>query len=137
LRADQLRPWAERYSSDLAAAVSDSDHAPTDLRTELAALGDAFAATGTLRAELDDVGELPESAPALLIAEATRELLNNAFYHAYGYPVTLTARSDAAAVEVVVHNDGPGVDRAVLASAWARKQNTVHQLDIAGGSYRV
>jgi signal transduction histidine kinase len=137
LRADQLRPWAERYSSDLAAAVSDGDHAPIDLRRELAALADAFAAAGTLHADLDGVGELPEGAPALLIAEATRELLNNAFYHAYGYPVTLAARAGAAAVEVVVHNDGPGIDPAVLASAWARKQNTVHQLEIASGSYRI
>jgi hypothetical protein len=137
LRAEQLRPWAERYRSDLDRAVSDSGRAPSDLRSELSALAEAFAAAGSLRAELDRVGKLPEGAPTLLIAEAARELLNNAFYHAYGYPVTLTARSSAAAVEVVVHNDGPGVDRIVLATAWARKQNTVHQLEAAGGSYRI
>ena len=109
----------------------------------MAALADAFAATGALRAELDGVVELPEGAPALLIAEATRELLNNAFYHAYGYPVTLTARSGAAAVEVVVHNDGPGIDRAVLAvgvgaqaehRAPARNRRRRYRIDSTPGS---
>ena len=40
-------------------------------------------------------------------------------------------------MEVIVHDDGPGVDPSVVMSAWVRKQNTVHQLAAAGGSYRI
>jgi len=36
-----------------------------------------------------------------------------------------------------VHNDGPGVDPQRLASAWARKKNSLHQFETAGGAYRI
>jgi hypothetical protein len=36
-----------------------------------------------------------------------------------------------------VHNDGPGVDPRRLASAWALKQNIIHQFEAAGGSYHI
>jgi signal transduction histidine kinase len=71
------------------------------------------------------------------MAEAARELLNNASYHRYGYQAWLTANSSAEHAKIQVHNDGPGVDPQRLASAWARKKNTLHQFETAGGAYRI
>jgi hypothetical protein len=137
LRAEELRPWAEQYREDLVRALSGTGREQVDLPDELTALAAAFAATGPLRAELGAIRETPDGAPVLLIAEATRELLNNATYHAYGYAVTLTARSSSDRVVVAVHNDGPGVDPTALASAWSRKQGTLHQLQAAGGRFQI
>ena len=36
-----------------------------------------------------------------------------------------------------MRNDGPGVEPRRLTSAWARKQNTIHQFEAAGGGCQV
>lgn len=137
LDTTQLRPWAKKYRDDLLTAIGHDERPPVSLRDELDALARAFAAATTLRVDLDALREVPTGAPTLLLSEAVRELLNNASYHAFGFPATLTARSSAQNVQVAVHNDGLGVDPARLTSAWARKQNTLHQLEAAGGGYQV
>jgi hypothetical protein len=133
----KLRPWVKKYRADLLTAIGHEERPPVSLREELGALATAFAAATTLHVDLDALGQIPKGAPTLLIAEAVRELLNNASYHAYGFPATLIAQSSAEWVQVAVHNDGPGVDPARVVSAWARKQNTLHQLQAAAGSYWV
>lgn len=137
LETAKLRPWAKKYRDDLLTAISHDERPPVSLRDELDALARAFAAATTLRVDLDALQEVPAGAPTLLLSEAVRELLNNASYHAFGFPATLTARSSAQNVQVAIHNDGPGVDPTRLTSAWARKQNTLHQFEAAGGSYQV
>jgi signal transduction histidine kinase len=137
LDTTHLRPWATKYRDDLLKAIGDDERTPVSLREELDALASAFAAAITLRVDLDALQEVPIGAPTLLLSEAVRELLNNASYHAFGFPATLTAHSSAQKVEVAIHNDGPGVDPARLTSAWARKHNTLHHLEAAGGSYQV
>lgn len=131
----ELRPWVEKSREDLMTAFSHKERKPVILRDELKAL--AGAAAMTLRVELEALGEVPADAPKLLIAEAVRELLNNASHYAFGFPATLTGRSTAEFVQVAVHNDGPGVDPVRLAFAWALKQNTLHQFEAAGGSYEI
>jgi hypothetical protein len=135
--AEQLRPWAAKYRDDLLAALTIGDQTEVRFADELASLVPAFVVAMELHVDIAGVGDPPPGAPVLLIVEAVRELLNNASYHAYGYPVTLCARSSQSAVQVAVRNDGPGVDQRLLASTWARKQNTLHQLGAAGGSYRI
>jgi hypothetical protein len=137
LDTTQLRPWAKKYRNDLLAAIGRERRAAVSLREELNALAEAFRAATTLRVDLDALRELPAGAPTLLLSEAVRELLNNASYHAFGFPATLTARSSAQSVQVTVHNGGLGVDPARLTSAWARKHNTLHHLEAAGGGYQV
>ena len=137
LPAERLRPWAAKYHDDLVAALSGEERVSVDLREELVALSTVFVAAVPLRVELDGCHQAPPGAPALLIVEAARELLNNASFHAHGCPTALTARSSSERVEVTVHDDGPGVDPSAVSSAWARKQNTIHQLEAAGGSYRI
>lgn len=137
LSTEELRPWARKFREDLLAALGHAERPVVSLREELIALANAFTAATTLIVDVEALDRVPVSAPRLLIAEAVRELLNNASYHAYGFPATLTARSSPEQVRVTVHNDGPGVDPAMVASAWARKQNTIHQLETAGGSYEI
>lgn len=137
LSTEELRPWARKFREDLLTALGDAERPVVSLRDELIALASAFAAATELNVDVESLDQVPVSAPRLLIAEAVRELLNNASYHAYGFPATLTARSSPEQVRVTVHNDGPGVDPAMVASAWARKQNTIHQLEAAGGSYEI
>ena len=112
---------------------------PTDdaLRDELTRLASTYAAAMRLDTDITAMNGQPPGMPALLMAEAVRELLNNASYHRYGYPARLTGWSSATQVEVSVHNDGPGVDPRRLASAWALKQNIIHQFEAAGGSYHI
>jgi hypothetical protein len=137
MAAERLRPLAAKYRDDLLDALSGGERQSVDLREELAALTTAFSAAMPLRVDLNRFEGAPAGAPCLLIVEAARELLNNASYHAFGYSTTLTARSSDELVELTVHDDGPGVDPQALSSAWARKQNTVHQLEAAGGGYRI
>jgi hypothetical protein len=137
LPAEDLRPWAADYRERLLSLLSGEEQPVIDLRTELRALARVFATAVGERVDLDGLGELPPEAPTLLIVEATRELLNNASYHAYGYPVSLRVRSTAEQLDLTVHDDGPGVDPLALASAWARKQNSVHQFEAADGCCRI
>jgi hypothetical protein len=137
LPAERLRPWAAKYRDDLLAAISGDARRPVDLKAELTALAAAFGSAIALEVELEDLDRTPSGTPALLIVEAARELLNNASYHAFGYPATLAAQSSGKQFQVTVRNGGPGVDPDTLASTWARKHNTVHQLDAAGGEYEI
>jgi hypothetical protein len=137
LETTKLRPWAKKYRDDLLTAIGRDERPSVSLRDELEALARAFAAATTLRVDLDALQKVPTGAPTLLISEAVRELLNNASYHAFGFPATLTGQSTAESVQIAVHNEGPGVDPVRLESTWARKQNTLHHLEAAGGSYHV
>ena len=133
----ELRPWVEKSREDLLTAFTRDEREPVTLRDELTALAGAVASAITLRLDLEEIDEVPASAPTLLIAEAVRELLNNVSHHAFGFPATLAGRSTAEFVQIAVHNDGPGLDPVRLAFTWALKQNTLHQLEAAGGSYEI
>lgn len=133
----ELRPWVEKSRKDLLTRFTGDEREPVTLRDELTALAAAVAAAIPLRVELEELDAVPVSAPKLLIAEAVRELLNNASHHAFGYPATLTGRSTEDFVQIAVHNDGPGLDPVGLAFTWALKQNTLHQFEVAGGSYEI
>lgn len=137
LSPDQVRAWAPRFRADLLALLAADPRAPVRLRDELTRLASTYAAAMRLDTDITAMNSQPPGMPALLMAEAVRELLNNASYHRYGYPARLTGCSSAAQVEISVHNDGPGVDPRRLASAWALKQNIIHQFEAAGGSYHI
>ncbi len=133
-----MRPWATKYRDDLLTAISGEARQPVDLKQELGALAAAFGSAITLHVDLEGLNDTPTGTPALLIVEAARELLNNASYHAYGYPGDADRpKAQNELVQVTVRNDGPGIDADTLASTWARKQNTVHQLQAAGGCYQI
>ena len=134
---DQVRAWAPRFRADLLALLAADPRAPVRLRYELTRIASTYAAAMRLDTDLNAMNGQPPGMPALLMAEAVRELLNNASYHRYGYPARLTGWSSAKQAEVSVHNDGPGVDPRRLASAWALKQNIIHQFEAAGGSYHI
>jgi hypothetical protein len=134
---ERLRAWAPRFRADLLAEVAADPREQVELRQELARVTAAYAAGMQLEVDLDAMVGQPSGMPALLMAEAVRELLNNASYHRYGYPVQVFGSASAERVEVCVHNGGPGVEPRRLASAWALKQNTIHQFEAAGGGYRI
>jgi hypothetical protein len=134
---EQIRAWAPRFRADLLTLLTADPRAQVQLRDELTQIAVTYAAAMRLDADLGAMGGQPPGMPALLMAEAVRELLNNASYHRYGYQAWLTGRSSARCVEISVHNDGPGVDPRRLASTWALKQNIIHQFETAGGSYHI
>jgi hypothetical protein len=134
---EQLRKWAPSFRADLLALLTADPRAPVHLREELDRIAATYAAGMRLEVDLAAMGGQPPGVPALLMAEAARELLNNASYHRCGYPARLSGSSSADRVEISVHNDGPGVDPRQLASAWTLKQNTIHQFETAGGSYHI
>jgi hypothetical protein len=134
---ERLRAWAPQFRADLLAELDADPRTAVDLREELARIAATYAAGMQLDVDLTAMAGQPTGLPALLMAEAVRELLNNASYHRYGYSAGLTAESTDQHVEVSVHNEGPGVEPRRLASAWARKQNTVHQFEAAGGGYQI
>jgi hypothetical protein len=137
LPAERLKSWAPRFRDDLLTELASDPRARVDLREELGRVAATYAAGMQLKVDLAGMGSQPPYVPALLMAEAVRELLNNASYHRYGYPARLDGSATAERVEISVHNDGPGVEPQRLASEWARKQNTIHQFEIAGGSYQI
>ncbi len=149
MSADQLAPWAEQYRRDLATALGRSAGDAADagrascgdgagLAEELRQLSRAFVPVTRLHLDLSGLsGPLPPGAPVLTVADAVRELLNNAAYHAYGYPVGLTAAGDAGHLVVQVRSGGPGPDPQRVTAAWERKRNSVHMVRAAGGDYRV
>jgi hypothetical protein len=137
LSTDKLRPWAEEACEELSGDLQHDRHPPLGLREALTKTYSPYLAAMTLQVNIEALGEAPNGAPTLTIAGAVRELLSNASFHAYGFPVTLTAESSAERVQVTVHNDGPGVEPAMLESTWALKQNALHQLEAAGGRYKV
>jgi hypothetical protein len=137
MTAEQLRQWAPRFRSDLLAEVSAVPREQVNLRNELDRVASVYAVGTTLDIDLKAMNGQPSGLPALLMAEAFRELLNNASYHRYGYPVHVIGSASDDRVEVSVHNGGPGVEPRMLASAWALKQNAIHQFEAAGGSYRI
>jgi hypothetical protein len=137
MTTDRLRPLAIKYRNDLLIALGDEERPEVSLHDELAALAGALAASAKLQIDLEELDQVPAGAPTLLIREAVRELLNNASFHAYGFPAALTARSSPKRVEVTVHNDGKGVDPVMVAALWTHKQNTLHHLQVAGGAFEV
>lgn len=137
LPTERLRSWAPQFRDDLLAKLASDPRAQVDLREELGRVAATYAGVMQLAVDLPAMDSQPPGVPALLIAEAVRELLNNASYHRYGYPVRLAGSATAERVEISVHNDGPGLEPRRLASDWARKQNTIHQFEIAGGSYQI
>jgi hypothetical protein len=134
---DKVRAWAPRFRADLLALLAADPRAPVRLCDELTRIASTYAAAMRLDTDLTAMNSQPRGIPALLMAEAVRELLNNASYHRYGYPAQLTGWSSAKQVEITVHNDGPGVNPQRLASTWALKQNIIHQFEAAGGSYHI
>lgn|GEM_PF-5090601 len=134
---ERLREWAPRFRADLLAEVTGDPRELVDLREELDRVASTYAPGMTLDINLEQMRGQPPGLPGLLLAEAFRELLNNASYHRYGFPVHIFGRSSPDSVEVRVHNGGPGVEPRMLASAWALKQNTIHQFEAAGGRYRI
>jgi hypothetical protein len=137
LPAERLRSWAPQFRADLLAKLGSDPRAQVDLRAEVGRVAATYADVMQLALDLAAMNSQPPDAPALLMAEAVRELLNNASYHRYGYPVRVAGSATAERVEISVHNDGPGVEPRRLASDWARKQGTIHQFEIAGGSYQI
>jgi hypothetical protein len=135
MTTDRLRPRVIKYRNDLLIALGDDERPAFSLHDELAALGYAFAESATI--DLPALDQVPAGAPTLLITEAVRELLNNASFYAHGFPATLTARSSPERVEVIVHNDGIGIDPLRVAALWTHKQNTLHRLQVAGGTYDI
>jgi len=135
--AARLKSWAPRFRDDLLAKLAADPRAPVDLREELGRIAATYTAGMQLKVDLTAMHGQPPGMPAQLMAEAVRELLNNASYHRYGYPARLTGSATSRCVEISVHNDGPGVEPRRLASDWARKQTTIHQFEIAGGSYQI
>jgi hypothetical protein len=135
--AEQVRAWAPRFRADLLELLAVDPRALVELRDEVGRLAAVYAAGMRLDTDLAAMNGQPRGIPALLMAEAVRELLNNASYHRYGYCVWLTGRSSAEQAEISVRNEGPGVDPRRLASAWALKQNIIHQFETAGGSYHI
>jgi hypothetical protein len=130
----RLRSRARKHRVDLIREVTREERQADSLRDELDALA---AASAVATSGLQELDVIPAGAPTDLIVRAVRELLNNASEYARGFPITLSARSSLELVQVTVRDEGPGVDPAVLASSWARKRGTLHQLQAAGGSYRV
>jgi len=137
LPAAKLRELAPVFRVELLAELTTDPRAPVVLRDELARVTATFSQWVQLDTDLTGITAQPPGLPALLLAEAARELLNNASYHRYGYPVSLIATASAEAAQIKVHNGGPGIDPLLLASAWARKHNTIHQLETAGGGYQI
>jgi hypothetical protein len=137
LPAAKLRELAPVFRAELISELAADPGAPGILREELIRIAAIFARLMPLEVDLTAMSGQPPGIPALLMAEAARELLNNASYHRYGYQAWLTASSSAEHAEIRVHNDGPGVDPQRLASAWARKKNSLHQFETAGGAYRI
>ncbi len=137
LPAAKLRELAPVFRAELLAELAADPRAPVVLRDELTRIAATFSRWVQLHADLSGITGQPPALPALLMAEAARELLNNASYHRYGHPVTLTATATAEAAQIEVRNGGPGVDPQLLASTWARKHNTVHQFQTAGGGYQI
>jgi hypothetical protein len=137
LPASKLRELAPVFREELISELAADPEAPGVLAEELTRIATTFARLMPLDVDLTAMTGQPPGIPALLMAEAARELLNNASYHRYGYQAWLTASSSAEYAEIQVHNDGPGVDPQRLASAWARKKNTLHQFETAGGAYRI
>jgi hypothetical protein len=137
LPAAKLRELAPVFREELISELDADPEAPGVLADELTRIAATFARLMPLDVDLTAMNSQPPAIPALLMAEAARELLNNASCHRYGYQAWLTASSSAEHAEIQVHNDGPGVDPQRLASARARKKNTLHQFETAGGAYRI
>jgi hypothetical protein len=135
--AAELRGWATHFRGDLLASLTADPRGAVDLEDELAAVARTFAGAMPHTLDTHRLGRELPGLPALVMAEAVRECLNNASYHAYGSAVTVTAAAHAGVVTVRVDDSGPGCNPARVIAAWARKQNAVHQVEAAGGAYEV
>ncbi len=130
----RLRSRAQWYRDELTREINSGGCQPLSLRDELNDLAVALEAKTTNFMALDVI---PTDAPARLIVRAVRELLNNASHYAAGCRVTISARSSSEFVQVTVHDNGPGVDPAMLTSSLTSKEGTLHQLKMAGGDYDI
>jgi hypothetical protein len=137
LPPDKLRILADKCRASLLRELVADPRAPVALSDELARIAATFTEWMPLEVDLSAMSGQPPGIPAMLMAEAARELLNNAAHHRYGYPARLTGIASAQHAGIRVHNEGPGVDPAHLLSEWARKQGTIHQFEAAGGSCQV
>jgi hypothetical protein len=135
--AAELRGWARQFRRDLLASLNADPRRPVDLADELTTVAKTFAGAVALTLDTRRLGPRLPGLPALVMAEAVRECLNNASYHAYGSAVRVTASAEGGIVTVSVRDGGPGCDPARVMAAWARKQNAVHQVEAAGGAYEV
>jgi hypothetical protein len=134
-----LRAWATRFREDFLASLSADPRTGVDFGGEIASVVATFAAAMPVRLDVEGLaGNLP-GVPALVVAEAVRECLNNAAYHCYGSAVTVTAvcPSTDSTLTVTVHDDGPGCNPEQVMASWALKQNAVHLVEAAGGGYAV
>jgi signal transduction histidine kinase len=98
----ELREWLLGES----AAKPAEDSLAGALRATVAEVEDLHGA----RVELVIVGDAPLDERAQALLGATREALSNAARHAPGAPISLFAKVTPAAIEVFVHDRGPGFD---------------------------
>src|ERR1022692_3212298 len=78
MSAERVRAWAPQFRADLLAELDADPRAPVDLREELARVAATYAVCMQLEVDLTSMRGQPPGMPALLMAEAVRELLNNA-----------------------------------------------------------
>jgi signal transduction histidine kinase len=135
--AETLRQLAARFRDDLLRELAADPRVPVDLRAELEHIAETYAIAVPLEVDLTAMTGQPTGLPARLMAEAARELLNNASHHRRGYPASLTGCATASRAEICVRNGGPGVSPRRVASTWALKENIIHQFEAAGGSYQI
>jgi hypothetical protein len=137
LSPETLRLWAVSFRQDLLQALGRDPRQSIALRAELEAVTRTFRNTMQLTMRLDGLpkGHLP--VPALVLAEAVRECVNNASYHRSGSPVWVSAGLVNGVLEIEVGNGGPGCDPRRAEAIWASKCNSIHQVMVAGGSYAV
>ncbi len=134
----ELSRWARRFHGDLLTALGGTGDRDVDLLAELNRVVATFAEALPVVGDVEDtLANPPAGTPRLLLVEATRELLNNAAYHRFGYEIAVVGRNAGGVVTIRVRNEGPGVDTRRLVSAWSRKQSTVHLWSVAGGQYRL
>jgi len=137
LPSDRLRLWADRFRGDLLCSLSVDPRVPVELPSELANIAGTFADGIPFTVDMSNLGGPLVGVPVLIMTEAVRECLNNASYHAFGSPVTVTAASTESVLAITVSDAGPGCEPEQVITAWERKNNAVHQVEVAGGSYQV
>jgi signal transduction histidine kinase len=95
------------------------DVAEVDLDDILFAEGQRVRATTSIVADGSGIRPVRARADAGLVAQAVRNLVDNAVRHAAGRVALSTAQADGSAM-VIVEDDGPGVPAAERARVWER-----------------
>jgi len=138
--ASRLREQAPRFRDRLLKELASDPRAPINLHAELIDIANIYVNPIPIKINLDTMDTLPPGTPTRAIAGAVRELLNNACWHGYGYPVELSGSASATALEICVRNGvcrGRGVDPQDLKAKWARKRNSIQRFKEAGGDYEI